>query len=509
MVWISSIQELDYYSRNASDFCYCDLLIQPNDLALQGIIGTQTAASTVRIYMYTPDGQTFIDELTIYFDWYTAKVAGRTFFNARLRYFPPVLCDNRCFVLRAVVESGGKTVFDKWTQQYCLADCCSVPEKVLIEGPGVSVGQPKIPTVITSPKDSTCRPLLRIVVRFDCVDNWGGDFWGAPNMTHYINGSIPAPAMFVFSKVLNMAGSILDQPRELTRNISINGTVQRSESKRLYLVQSFEEFPVWKFNEISDMLHASYLEINGDRYNFPGGTPFETLYPKRLNKRYFRLNMTVEDFLIFQNFNCGGQPCDVGSKVKYYAFEKEADTYYTDSGLEIGDYEDVLTWFETSGGGLVTPAGPGTGGELSVVNEPWKVRVVDAEAGDLTVDYFHILEVEGSNLPAYIYGDSTRPADRIYAQDLINEDYNSLFGVDPNYVACKVPIAGVPSFSDMICNTPVAGVVEYIDLCQKPVIGTIVYGDLDEEPPISLTEFILAENGDRLITEGGDPIIQE
>ena len=49
MIWIENIQDLEYYRRSASDYCYCELLLKPTDICLQGSIGTGGLAGNAMV----------------------------------------------------------------------------------------------------------------------------------------------------------------------------------------------------------------------------------------------------------------------------------------------------------------------------------------------------------------------------------------------------------------------------------------------------------------------------
>jgi len=169
------------------------------------------------------DEGTLIEDITAYFIGIFAEdTNGEGYFNIRCVTFPPSLCD-RCFVLRVRVTtpvgSTSITVFDQYTQQYCIDDCCV--------GIGrLEVGEGAEKQVITAYRASTrtdkCgNPILRISSFFTCIDNYTGEYWGlARRIIEGINN--PSLEDINFGKVTNIRGLFKRLPREVKTTIALN-----------------------------------------------------------------------------------------------------------------------------------------------------------------------------------------------------------------------------------------------------------------------------------------------
>lgn len=146
MIWVDAdnITELDYYHpTNLNVPCYCDLIMQPSDMYLQAQIGTESVSLTMGIEMYEADGVTFLYTVTA--DYYTFETVvdalGNRYVNIRFLRFPDFMCNNPCFILRVKIYrtrisqqfSSLRLIFDKFTQRYCLHDCCIVPSGITVE----------------------------------------------------------------------------------------------------------------------------------------------------------------------------------------------------------------------------------------------------------------------------------------------------------------------------------------------------------------------------------------
>lgn len=459
MIWVDTISELDYYHRTSMDYCYCELLVKPGDLCIQGIIGTSSAAN-LHIYLYTPDGVTNLGEITSFFKWYIAKApatmsGSNYYFVAKLLNWPATMCSNRCFILRVTVGNDTAPVpilFDKYTEQYCLHDCCPLADDIDVTGTGVIDVGLEVPDTVAHPMSNACWPLLRIEIAFDCEDRFTGDRWDIPTSTIAASGT-----PFAFTKVLNIAGTIKRKPRKLTRQISYNCRTQKTESIREYELQSQEQYPLWKADEIENMLHANHFWANSREYHFPGGTPFTELYPKGRNgqcKQYFRINLPLQDCIQYQIFGCS-ETC-AGSTTRYIAIRDTGEhTFYDESHNLIGDSDDLMLWLQSR---------PDVTAAISITPA-------------LAVTYGLIVEVTGVG-PSFVYVNGFSPANRVYLQTLADgEDMNALFGVTSSYVECLLPAFGTITNEDMVCLTPTFGTITTEVYCIAPTFGTIVSED--------------------------------
>lgn len=132
MIWIDNINSLWYYRKTAKDACYCEHLVYPNDLILQGGLFTNISSGfTVQVLVYSIDGLTQYEDATSYFSFYVGvSPNGKKFFNLRAEAFSPQMCAHACYILRVIVTANGKTLFDKFTEHYCQTTCCDIPNGI-------------------------------------------------------------------------------------------------------------------------------------------------------------------------------------------------------------------------------------------------------------------------------------------------------------------------------------------------------------------------------------------
>lgn len=141
MTWIDNISELQFYSQPENFPCYCELLLSPDDIILQAQVpNVSQNAYTVKIEVLTADGATILEDATLYFEWYSFQgTNGKWYVNMRAKRFSPEMCSNKCFILLVTIISTLTSplyvVFEKYTERYCLDDCCLVPSEIRIQDP--------------------------------------------------------------------------------------------------------------------------------------------------------------------------------------------------------------------------------------------------------------------------------------------------------------------------------------------------------------------------------------
>lgn len=143
MIWIDKISHLWYYRGGDRDECYCDYVVYPNDMVLQGDIFTNiTSGFSIQVFVYSIDGMTQHEDATQYFSFYVGvKPNGQKFFNLRAEAFSPKMCELKCFILRVILTANNRVLFDKFTEHYCQTNCCDIPRNVGI-GDGSSTECP-------------------------------------------------------------------------------------------------------------------------------------------------------------------------------------------------------------------------------------------------------------------------------------------------------------------------------------------------------------------------------
>lgn len=430
MIWIDSINDLQYYKQSKDLPCYCEELVYPNDMQLQGRVYNGSGSYTLALYVYSADGLTQYENATTYFDYYFAKMPNGThFFNARLKSFTPAMCAHKCFIIRAVVSQGGKVLFDKYTERYCQSSCCDVARGVTYSQDSLSATPvPSAPVVPAgTPVTSECgEPLIRIISQSDCEDVFSGEFYGIPGTV--LSGS----ASFGYTKVTSCKGRIVRRPLEIKREISYNCKLQSSESAALYLLEGFEYFPAWKMAEIEAQLHASHIWVDDYKtyreYQYEGGIPFRQIHDCY---ELFKLETVVQDCTKRQVFGCAD--CAPASGAFFAIPEAyEGGAFYNESGMLIAqDYDELLVWLASQDG---------------------IVSVEDVDVETLSCPMYAAVGISGgSYLPTAIYYDKVNPRNRVFAHYASSAD--SLCDVNGG-IACRKPVNDEVIIEAFVCNTP-------------------------------------------------------
>lgn len=139
MIWIDSIEDLQYYNQPPDMPCYCDELFDPSEILLQANLGTLgSSANDVTVELYSADGLTSISDITASFEWYLFQGNnGIWYVNIQGVNFPESMCLQKCFILRVTITSrtAELPLFSKFTERYCLDSCCIVPSSISITNP--------------------------------------------------------------------------------------------------------------------------------------------------------------------------------------------------------------------------------------------------------------------------------------------------------------------------------------------------------------------------------------
>ncbi len=455
MIWFNSISELQYYNPTPNGECYCESLLQPNDMQLQGLLFNGANPYTVTLYVYSADGLTQYADATTYFDIYTAKATnGQDYFNARLKSFHPTMCLYKCFIIRAIVVSGGLTIFDKWTERWCQNDCCDTVSGVTYAQEGLAVipSDGVTPVRTNQPLLTSCGdPVIRIISRFECIDEFTGEIYGDP--IQVFSGA----AEWNFTKITTTTGRIVPRPRDITREISYNCRLQRVESRPTYLLEAYEMFPAWKMLEIEGQLHANRLwvddYINQKEYLFTGGTPFAKVEGALSCTELFKLETPLYECTQRQIFGCTTLCEATNNGYLIIPASYNDGGFYDENGTLIATVLD---------GTEVSPYAVGLVQWLASQDGITSVTVIDI-TGYTCEDYtYAIVQVQGNGyIPTFIYIDSPTSVNRIYTN--ITNDADALcdyIGETP----CAKPVLWNIAVTDMVCATPVIGdiVVETI-----------------------------------------------
>lgn len=208
------------------------------------------------------------------------------------------------------------------------------------------------------PRHNCGAPYLQIKARFECIDNETGAYYGIPS--NVLSGS----ATFAYEKIFNLPATIKREPREINRTISFNCKLQRAESFKPYRLrgQGMDALlPYWKLDELENMLHANYLEINDFGVNigkmqlqFPGGTIAERVHDCM---NVFRVDFLMQSCTFRTDYGCGD--CDDSEKVQTFIISKNATTeaFFDENKQEIGDFDDLMGYYESLGFTVIDTSG--------------------------------------------------------------------------------------------------------------------------------------------------------
>ncbi len=459
MIWFDNIYDLQYY-KTAKDLpCYCEELVYPNDMQLQGSIYNGNGSYAIHFYVYSADGLTSYEDATSYFDYYFAKMPdGTHFFNARLKSYSPEMCAHKCFLIRAVVTQSGITLFDKFTERYCQSSCCNVASGIgysqdALVSTGADIGEVTdvpMPATPQLPTSDCGEPLIRIISTYDCMDEFNSVFYGIPDSSNVLSGT----ASFSYTKVTSCKGRIVRRPRDIKREVSYNCKLQLVESQPQYLLEAFEYFPDWKMMEIEGQLHAKHIWIDDyhtyKEYQFNGGKAF-----KQVHKCFelFKLEAEVQDCVQRQIFGC--ETCsDKGASYFVVPSAYAGGAFFSESRMQVADdYEGLLQWLRSQDG--VT-------------------SVEDVDTGTIDCAVYAVTKVEGINsLPGSIYYDFPLAMNRSFAWvSDSTEGICAVIGVS----LCKKPVNDVPIVGSMVCNAPVNDAV-IIEAITATSISISSYGD--------------------------------
>lgn len=148
MVWIDSIDQLQYYNQPIGVECYCDLMVEPNDMVLQAPVPYSPSGNYIlTVEVLQADGTIVFEDATDYFEWYVFMgTNGQRYMNIRAIRFSSSMCANDCFILKVTIKrvelfatpSGPvevleRIVFQKYTERYCIDDCCLVATSITID----------------------------------------------------------------------------------------------------------------------------------------------------------------------------------------------------------------------------------------------------------------------------------------------------------------------------------------------------------------------------------------
>lgn len=451
MIFVNSIYDLQYYTKPSWVECTCEYVTQANDLSLQADLASGILSGTysMNIAIMSADGLTVYNaDISSYFDIYYAENpnTGYTFFTIRAKQFAPDMCTHPCWILRVTVtvtleDSYVINLFDKYTERYCQFTCCEPAGDIVIGGSSTPTPVQPSPT----PLVGECgKRLIRLISKFPCYNAFTGEYYGTP--TQVKQGS----ASFEFVKVSTIWASVIEQEMEITRQISYNCRLQRTEAKRTYLIEGMELLPAWKRREIEAQLCAPEIWVNDyptmKQYQYAGGKPFTKPDGIRSCEQYFKLEAVLEDCTIRQTFGCDDFCNDAVGAEGFSSFFVVPDNYvngnyfYNDAGEPIAQsIEALVNWFE------------------------FQNNVTDAQlisASPVECSYYAIIGLKGvGRLPNIIYVNNNFPAARLYS--ITANTLSEICELIPQ-VKCATPIIGAVSLVPVDCPTPVISAITLV-----------------------------------------------
>lgn len=426
MIWIQNIYDLQYYHSNQSQYCYCDYITFPTDLTLQAVISKITASSQCKIYAYSTDGVTQLGDVTAAFDWYTMARSGKYYWICRLREIFG-LCTYKCFILRVVITEGTATIWDKFTEQYCITSCCLPVTQIRYTQPGFSTITLNASGSVNLYGNNGCGQMYALAGIANCYSAFTGYLYATGNK---ISGNADPFGFYDFG---NIKGSLRKLPREIIRTISRNCRTQEVERTQKWVFESEEHFPMWKKEDIENWLSNDRFLINNKEYVVRSQTPFERIGRAFNDQKYerYKLRLELEECRQFQMIGCS-EPC-ITTEATTYAFvvPVQEATYYDESGniAAVGN-DDLLTYLRSLNDTIAAEQV-----FLSPVNSQWD-----------------ILTVSGTGyLPSAIYVNSFDYANKIPAIVIPTTDFD--YGTLIPIVPCDSVIITAITSEVMVCGS--------------------------------------------------------
>lgn len=466
MVWIADINDLQYYNQPVGADCYCETILKPSDMMLQGYLDFNgNGTYSIDIDVLSPDGTILIGNVTDAFTIYFGKSPfnNRDFFNAKLNGFPTEMCANPCFILKVTVTGNGNTYFLYYTERYCTPNCCmtvngvvggqdgiSSPIYVQPDGnvtpfpPQVGFIQPfppfddPEPPIFEDPPpppadtDGECgKVYMQLITWSDCYNAFSGRF--------YQTGTTYDGTPVYYKNVTNLTGRLVMQPGEFAREYSINCRLQRVQMQRSYLFEAFVLFPKWKMSELTDGFTDQYIMFDGVRYEMLEGPAFEQVQLPNECEWVYRMKCVFVECNIRQVHGCGDS-CDSTLKglIMPYALQ-ENGAYYTENRQLIGTTcEDLANYYQSQQG---------------VVS----VTILDPD--DYDCDFACALSIEtlrNAYVPTSIYVNTPAPANRVFISTQLELD-ELCATITP---VCAKPVIGTLEVEQPVCASPEIGTIE-------------------------------------------------
>lgn len=345
MRFIDSIFDLQYYHPIEGVPCYCEEIIFPKDMQLQSPLDFNGDGNyTVTIYVYSADGVTELEDATSFFNTVTFNNpnTGRHTFSAVLNAFSDTMCANKCFILYITITGNGNTYFAKYTERYCVPECCEyVTDVTYAQGSIVSTGGGAAvtpTTVIVNP----CRLYyIKIETFSDCYNAFSDKYYQTP-------GTVFTGTAFAYKNVTTIQGRIVEQPTSIERIYSLNCRPQQFQMQRVFLLDGFEFFPAWKFRELTTGFGDQYIFVEGERYEMNTNTPFETYQPKNNVQLLYNLKAELVKCIQKQIYGCNVSCGDNSLAFVQGNISSGDGNYYSESKQLIAtDCDELMNYYAT------------------------------------------------------------------------------------------------------------------------------------------------------------------
>jgi hypothetical protein len=430
MQFIDSIFDLDYYRPLPAGVpCYCETVNIPNEMRLQSDLDYNGSGTyTYLIEAYQPNGQTLLGDVTSYFTitQYTNVVTGLQGFTLVLKGFAPVMCANACFVLHVYVSNGAGTYFNKYTQKYCVPNCCEYATEIIATQDNVTGGgiMPQNPTTIVDA--DTCGKSFRKLETFsDCYNAFSGRYY---KDTGYKN-------------ISQINARLVETPTSIERTYSLNCRPQQFQMQRTFTFESHDIIPAWKMVELTQGFGDQYIFVDGTRYEMLTDTPFEVIQLPNICDLYYKLNATLVHCNIKQIYGCG-TACTENTVVFAFSDIQGDVSYYNENRQFIGsDCDELMNYYRTY---------------------PDVTDVTPLDPNDYSCSFecgFMVTAAPNVSIPSYFFVNGTAQGNRIYGQspaflaDLCT-------AIAPS---CIPVVVGIVSIETVTCATPIIGDVTITD----------------------------------------------
>lgn len=225
------------------------------------------------------------------------------------------------------------------------------------------------------------KPVINIKGSGEC--NNGFVYTGSGTVLSGSVGVTPFP----YNYNLNILGNITRKPRKIDRAISKNCTTQKTTSSAIYHIEGWQIFPLWKMNEIEQLLMSKNIFIDDEEVVYRGSEVFTPVGKSCFNM--YKLGVDIEECQVQKIYGCNDE-CS-GSQyiiaIKSAMASSSSYNIIMDNGIAINS-TDLYTFLLTRTGVLSV---------ADITSDPDIVA--------LGVDYDVVYKVAGVNpiLPSYMF----------------------------------------------------------------------------------------------------------